>query len=86
MRRWRRGTPITDAVLVYEGAADDLYISAHHDRTPGFERDLVSRAMTFYESETYVLENDGTTTLVPVPRSADVDGHREWVVLRLRDA
>ena len=86
VRRWRRGTPITDAELVYEGAADDLYISAHHDRTPGFERDLVSRAMTYYESETYVLESDGTTTLVPVPRSADVDVHREWVVVRLRDA
>ena len=86
VRRWRRGTPLAEAELVYEGAADDLYISAYHDRTPGFERDLVSRAVTFYESETYVLEEDGTTTLVPVPRSADVDVHREWVVVRLRDA
>jgi len=85
VRRWRRGTPLAEAEVVYEGRADDLYISAHHERTPGFERDVVRRSVAFYDAETYVLDAAGTPVLVPVPRSADLALHGPWALVRLRE-
>jgi prolyl oligopeptidase len=89
VRLWRRGTPLDDAVEVYAGTPDDMYISAHRSRTPGFERDVVSRAIAFYRSETYLVEAVGTPrqrlVKVDVPESAEVGFHREWLLIDLRD-
>src|SRR5690606_23389758 len=38
VKEWKRGTPMADATLVYEGRPEDMYIAAVHDDTPGFER------------------------------------------------
>ncbi|MGP7959988.1 prolyl oligopeptidase family serine peptidase [Sanguibacter sp. A247] len=84
--RWRRGTDPAAAELVYAGQADDLSISAHHERTPGYERDIVRRAIAFYESETFILDGSGEPVLVPAPRSADVGLHGPWALIRLREA
>ncbi|MFD8637128.1 S9 family peptidase, partial [Streptomyces sp. NPDC059656] len=35
VRRWRRGTPLAEAELVYEGRDTDLSASGWHDDTPG---------------------------------------------------
>jgi len=85
VRRWRRGTPIEDAELVYEGLTTDLYISASHDHTPGFERDFVARAIEFYAAEEYVLRDDGSLELIDVPTSAEIGVHREWLTIELRE-
>lgn len=89
VRRWRRGTPLAEAVTVYEGTAEDMYISAYRSRTPGFERDLVQRSIAFYASETYLVRDPGTPQerleLVEVPRSAEVGFRREWLLVELRD-
>ncbi|WP_246130940.1 prolyl oligopeptidase family serine peptidase [Cellulomonas aerilata] len=85
VRRWTRGTPLADAPLVFEGEPDDLYISAHHDRTPGFERDLVVRAIAFYRQQVFLLAGDGALTLLDVPESAEVSVHREWLLVELRE-
>ncbi|MFE7407710.1 prolyl oligopeptidase family protein [Isoptericola sp. NPDC057559] len=88
-RLWRRGTPLEDAALVYEGTDEDMYISARRSRTPGFERDVVSRSIAFYRSETYLVEAVGTPdqrlVRVEVPESAEVGFHREWLLVELRD-
>ena len=89
VRLWRRGTPLADAPLVYEGLHDDLYISARRSRTPGFERDVVSRSIAFYRSETFLVSGLGTPgqrlDRVDVPESADVAFHREWLLVELRE-
>ncbi|MEL7977119.1 prolyl oligopeptidase family serine peptidase [Isoptericola sp. F-RaC21] len=89
VRRWRRGTPIEDSTLVFEGAADDLYISARRSRTPGFERDVVTRSIAFYRSETFLVDQPGTPVQrlvkIEVPESAEVGLHREWLLVELRD-
>ncbi|MFC8599600.1 prolyl oligopeptidase family protein [Isoptericola sp. NPDC057191] len=86
---WRRGTALDDAVVVYEGTDDDMYISARRSRTPGFERDVVSRSIAFFRSETYLVESVGTPAQrlvkVDVPESAEVGFHREWLLVELRD-
>lgn len=89
VKRWRRGTPLAEATLVYEGTDQDMYISASRSHTPGFERDLVHRALRFYANETYLATNVGTPeqtlTKIDVPDSANVGLHREWMMVRLRD-
>ncbi|WP_313554471.1 prolyl oligopeptidase family serine peptidase [Miniimonas arenae] len=84
-RRWSRGQALADAPIVFEGAAEDLYISAHHDRTPGFERDWVSRALTFYTNELLELRPDGRLERLDVPDSAEAGVHRSWLLVELRE-
>lgn len=89
VKRWLRSTPLAEATVVYEGTDQDMYISASRSHTPGFERDLVHRALRFYANETYLATNVGTPeqtlTKIDVPDSANVGLHREWMMVRLRD-
>ena len=89
VRLWRRGTRLAEAVTVYEGREDDLYISGRRVRTPGFELDVVSRSIAFYRSETYLVSDVGMPgqelTRLDVPESAEVGFHREWMLVELRD-
>lgn len=84
VRRWRRGTPLEDARVVYEGDETDMYIAAGADRTPGFEREFAMRHIAFYNSETYEIR-DGELILIDVPRSAEIDVWREWLLVHLRE-
>jgi prolyl oligopeptidase len=85
VKQWKRGTPIESAGVVYEGTADDMYIAAMHDHTPGFQRDFVSRTIAFYNDELYLRGADGKLTKVDVPNSVNKSVHREWLTLELRE-
>jgi len=85
VKRWKRGTPIESAEVVYEGRADDMYISAFRDHTPGFERDFVSRTIAFYNDELYLVRPDGSLAKVDAPNSANKFVFREWLALELRE-
>jgi prolyl oligopeptidase len=82
---WPRGTPMSEASVVYEGQASDMYIAAFHDDTPGFERDLVSRTLAFYNDELYLRGAHGELTKIDAPNSANKSLHREWLLLELRE-
>jgi prolyl oligopeptidase len=86
VRRWRRGTPLTDAEPVFAGDAGDVMVSASHDPTPGFERDVVIRWRDFFHAE-YHLRVPGGEGLrrIPVPDDAVIDLHREWLLIRPRE-
>lgn len=85
VRRWRRGTPLSEAEEVFAVEPTDVAVGAFHDRTPGYERDLLERQVAFYESELYLLGADGTRTLIDVPRSAEASPKREWLLVELRE-
>ncbi len=50
---------------------------------PGFERDFVSRRITFYSGETF-LRRDGKLIKLEVPDDAEVDVERELLLVTLR--
>jgi prolyl oligopeptidase len=75
VKRWRRGTPVTEAAVVYEGEPEDMYILGWRTHSPGFERDFVQDAGT----------PDETLVKIDVPRSAEVSVKREWMLVELRD-
>jgi prolyl oligopeptidase len=83
-KRWRRGTPLSEAETIFEGRADDVAVSAGHDSTPGYERDIVSRYRDFYHAEHYVLAPSGELVRIDVPEDAFCDVHKDWLVVRLR--
>ncbi len=84
-KRWKRGTELASAETVYEGQADDMYIAATHDDTPGYERSFVSRTLAFYNDELYLLGDGGTLTRIDAPNSANKSVHKDWLLLELRE-
>jgi prolyl oligopeptidase len=83
VKEWKRGTPLDQAAVVYEGRPEDMGVSAVRDLTPGFERDIISRRPTFWTSETF-LRREGR--MIPIEKPADAEAalHRQWLLLRLR--
>jgi prolyl oligopeptidase PreP (S9A serine peptidase family) len=86
VREWTRGSPMSDAKMVYEGKTDDMYIAAIRDHTEGFERDYVSRTLAFYNDELYLRGKDGQLQKIDAPNDAQKSVHREWLLLELRAA
>ncbi|MFF0273894.1 prolyl oligopeptidase family protein [Streptomyces sp. NPDC004330] len=84
VRRWRRGTPVEDAPLVYEADPADVAAWGYRDTTPGFEREFVGRSLDFYRSETYLLRPDGTLARIDVPEDASAYAHREHLIVTLK--
>lgn len=76
VRRWRRGTPLADAPLVFEGTADDVSVRASSDPSAPGERALIRRSLDFFHAERHLLA-DGTLTKLDVPDDAGVDVHRD---------
>lgn len=83
VRRWRRGTPLADAELVYEGRPTDLSASGWHDDTPGFARDFVHRQIDFWNHELFLLQEDaaGPPLKIDVPDDAGASVHRRWLTV-----
>jgi prolyl oligopeptidase len=82
-KEWRRGTPLDEAVTVYEGEPDDVSAGAYHDPTEGFERDFFYRSADFYTSELYLRTPAGPVR-VEVPDDADASVHRDWLLVTPR--
>jgi prolyl oligopeptidase len=83
VRQWRRGTPLSEAELVYEGKPDDISVYAYHDDTVGFERDFVGRVPDFYCSELYLRDGEQLRR-VEVPDDALTSIYRQWLLIELR--
>jgi prolyl oligopeptidase len=83
VKEWKRGTPLSEATLVYEGQAGDVGVGGYHDFTPGFERDFVQRSITIYTSELF-LRRDGRLIKIETPDDASPGVWREWLLVQPR--
>ncbi len=83
-KRWRRGTPLTEAATVFEGDASDISVSAGYDRTPGYEQHYVSRSTDFFNHESYVLRDDGSLKRIETPTDASESSYKEWLLVRTK--
>jgi len=83
VRRWRRGTPFAEAEIVFEGMETDVsvYVVVDHERE--FERTLVGRRFSFFDSEMFWITAGGLRR-IEVPTDAFWVAHREWLTVRLR--
>ena len=85
VRRWNRGTSLRNAMSVHTIDAAHMIVSAHHDLTPGFERDLVIDTIDFFNRHYYLLEDDRLVQL-DLPSDADIQLHREWMTVEPKSA
>jgi prolyl oligopeptidase len=85
IRRWRRGTPLSEAPVVFEGEESDVAVSVSVATLPGHHHQLFERALDFYRSRKWLLGPEGLVRM-DVPEDANVDLHGRWLVVRLRTA
>jgi prolyl oligopeptidase len=83
VKQWKRGTPLSDATLVNEGKPDDMSVVAYRDLTKGYERDFVSRRITFWTGEEF-LRRDGKLVKLEIPTDALFSVQRDTLFVRLR--
>jgi prolyl oligopeptidase len=84
VKLWRRGTPLDQAAVVFEGEKTDVSSSPLVSDEPGFHREFIERGITFFTSEKYVVDGGGwsgstcrPTPIRHLPRPADRDAaHR----------
>ncbi len=84
VRRWRRGTPLADAELLYAAEPGDMQAACWHDDAPGFARDWLYRVRAFYDNDLLLLNPDGSTTLIDVPGDCEAHPHRDLLLLAPR--
>ncbi|HEX3778191.1 MAG TPA: prolyl oligopeptidase family serine peptidase [Pseudonocardiaceae bacterium] len=83
VKRWRRGSPLAEAVTVFEGKLSDVSVVGYRDLTEGFERNIITRSVTFFTSEFYLLTGEEPRR-IEVPEDAEIDVHREWLLIQTR--
>ena len=83
IKRWKRGTPVSEAQLMYEGKESDVAAFATVDKTPGFERTIFGRSTDFYNTEINLLV-DGKLLKIDKPNDASLSWQREWAFLLLK--
>jgi prolyl oligopeptidase len=89
LRILARGQSLAEAETVF--CVDRSHVAAFggHDSTPGWEQTVAIDAIDFYRSTTW-LRDPGAAgprpgwRLVDVPQDAEVDVHRQWLVLFLK--
>jgi len=69
LKRWKRGTPVEQATEVFRGERTDVSAAPTvlHDADGQLQGVLINRAVTFYESELFLLGDAGPVRL-PFPR------------------
>ena len=74
VKLWKRGEPLTDARVIYEGRHDDVGAQGvvFHDAAATIE--LVQRDVSFFSAEYRAIAPDGTTRQLPLPLGADLKG------------
>jgi prolyl oligopeptidase len=83
VKEWKRGAPLAQARTIFEGAVGDVSVSAYRDWHQGRHLDLVERAVTFYESETFILD-EGKPTKLDRPADAISSYFADFLLLQLR--
>ncbi|MCB0932131.1 MAG: S9 family peptidase [Mycobacterium sp.] len=83
VKRWRRGQPLSEATTLFTGTPTDVIVSAGVDRTPGYERTLVYRAIDFFNDQVYQLRC-GELVRLDAPTDATLSVHRDWLLIELR--
>jgi prolyl oligopeptidase len=83
VKSWQRGTPLTAAALVFEGAATDVSVVGIVDEGPTHHRELIVRGDTFYTSKKF-LYIDGKSVPVQVPDDATIGSFNDQLLVRLR--
>ncbi|MCU0241500.1 MAG: S9 family peptidase, partial [Vicinamibacteria bacterium] len=84
IKLWQRGTPLTSARTVFEGATEDVSVNGWTVFTADGRYDLVTRSKTFFATEYYLLLGERLVRL-PLPEDAELQEiFRDQILFSLR--
>jgi prolyl oligopeptidase len=87
VKLWTRGTPLGAAKTVFEAGVDDIAARPQAFGGPYGSIAVIERGLTFFTNEYSVVAADGTTTKLPLPPGAVLQGATQGrLVFTLRDA
>jgi len=75
VKRLKRGQTIDQAETLFTGQPSDVSVGAGtlRDADGVIQAVIINRGVSFYESETHLLNADGTTTRLQLPAKSDID-------------
>jgi prolyl oligopeptidase len=85
VKEWKRGTPLDHAKTVHEGEVADVGSTPWTVHEPGRRYEGIHRAITFYESEDFLREDEHWIRL-DKPRDATVGVAHGFLFVKLRTA
>lgn len=84
-RKWKRGTPLADAPVVFEGKRRDVSAGVDYDQIEKLH--LASRATSFFETLQYWLdETTGEWQQYDVPLHAELEHWNGWLFVTPRES
>lgn len=83
VKEWRRGTPLAQAKLVFEGRLEDVSVDAQVVHDHGRTYELIRRGVSFFTSEDFIRHGDSWFKL-DKPADATVQTFEDQLLLRLR--
>ncbi|MCF3651269.1 prolyl oligopeptidase family serine peptidase [Synoicihabitans lomoniglobus] len=83
-KRWRRGTPLSEAELIRETPAKDLGVWGYHTVDHGRHHDFLRRVMTFFTNQLFMLV-DGEWVMIDKPDDVVVGVFDDWFTFQLRE-
>ena len=77
VRHWTRGQPLDQAPEIFRGQQTDVAVAGYTLREPDGEiaATLINRSITFYESETWLVNDDLSVTQLPLPARSDINAY-----------
>jgi Serine proteases of the peptidase family S9A len=76
IKQWQRGTPLSEATTLYQGATDSVSVSAMTLRDSHSRVTLIAEGMTFYSQKLFWLNADDLVPLA-LPADSEVMGYFE---------
>ena len=83
VKQWQRGTPVASAPTVYEAKQSDVAVAMSVHNEPERQREIIQRAITFFEYEHFLRSGDHLAKL-DVPADADIGLLQDQLLLQLR--
>ena len=85
VKEWMRGTPLSEAKVIFEGKESDVSTGAHVVDEPGRRYEILSRSITFWESEEFLRVGDKWLPL-DIPHDATEGFADGWLFVNLKSA
>ncbi|PIF06367.1 MAG: S9 family peptidase [Draconibacterium sp.] len=84
VKSWKRGTPLSDAKLLYKGKETDMGVWGMTKITKSKTYQIISRRISFYSGELYVV-NNGNLVKLELPKDIEFSGiFKKMFILQLK--
>jgi hypothetical protein len=83
VKEWKRGTPVDSAKLVFEGKESDVGVNVNVIEEKGRRYEMISRSITFWESEDFIRVGD-KFVMLDTPRDAAVGAANGTLFVQLK--